>query len=76
MKTIALWLLTFLGLPFFLIAQDISNIIPDTVENGYFKMNYGGIQISGYFENYKMTGNWITAYSDGKVHIIENYKDG
>ena len=58
------------------ISQDITEGLPDTIENGRFEMDYGGMHFSGDFADFKRTGNWVTSFPNGQVHIIETFHDG
>ena len=56
--------------------QDISGIVPDTIPQGSFTMAYGNMTISGHFKDSLMTGNWVTYFPTGQVHIVEHFRQG
>ena len=56
--------------------QNLNNILPDTIEHGFYETVYGGMLISGYFKDYQRDGNWITRFPNGQLHILEQYNTG
>jgi antitoxin component YwqK of YwqJK toxin-antitoxin module len=57
-------------------AQDLTSIIPDTVADGPFTMSYGKMTISGHFKDSLPTGNWVTYFPTGQVHVVEYFRQG
>ncbi len=57
-------------------AQDLSRILPDTIENGFYQTRYGSMQIEGSFKNFKQEGDWHVYFENGQIHILEQYKQG